>query len=407
MNQRRLILLASLVLLACQDDESILAQQTSYGGSSYGGSSSSGGNSGASGAGGPGGSSPAGAAGASAGQAGAAGAAGQGDGGQGGASGGGTSGAGGEAPCEPLPWGTSWEQTGIQLPTGAASWSLYSTQEGVIAVTDMLRFFRLDGDAFVDLGEPSFSEPMKGSGGLLARDEARKEFLLFGNGDIDLTTGESTLYEDTWTLALSDMTWKKRCAPCGVAPAAQTIGYDKDRARVILISEDTPATGLGIPSVSEWDGNAWTTACGPGKQACPFGNATPWSQAYDQARKSTTLLTLTMGNKNVMETWTYDASKPELERWVNHKTPVGSKATFQPIEYDEVRQRVTQNTGTFGGHEWDGSCWTQVENKEDTLFLSLSSIVHVSAEKRSLALASPGIDEQGNLQFTLLSRVDP
>lgn len=266
---------------------------------------------------------------------------------------GGSSGAG--AVCQPLATTASWEDTGIEAPPQSGLSPLFfSTSAGTLLLTRPLALWKLEGNQFTSLGGTPPSMNGSALSAAVVYEPSRDQLVLFGNKPLSGPLG------DTWTMSLTDLTWKKRCEPCDVPPIHLGMAHDGARKVTVLVSRKNALTAQ--VSTAEWDGDAWTTVCGEGTDACPMGEINEASMAYDEARGVAVLLAF--ASPQGPQTWEYDAAQPVAQRWSQKIVP--PEGLGGQLVYDPKRERVVLPVSTKDSLEWDGICWYYANDPDDT-----------------------------------------
>jgi cysteine-rich repeat protein len=192
------------------------------------------------------------------------------------------------------------------------------------------------------------------TGGAMAFDEKRRQFVLFGGARSDGTSSQ-----ETWVF--ENGVWTKLVVqPADPVPTGRdspVMVYDAKRERIVLFGGRTPTGVLG--DTWTWDGASWvqlSPALSPSARMAA-------AATYDPVRDEVIVFGGTTANINgtaLRDTWTWNGTT-----WAQRAT-TGPAARFaSAMAWDAARRRAVM----FGGAapfllndqwEWDGTSWTQL-----------------------------------------------
>jgi hypothetical protein len=230
---------------------------------------------------------------------------------------------------------------------------------------DSAEAWRWTGESWGPL--PSASRTRWGS--VMAHDDARGTFVVFGGG----ASGPLMVVQPDDTEIFDGTSWSVACGasvgvPCGPAGRTQaSMAYHAARGRVLLVGGN-PSAGGHFGDAWEWDGKAWSAVCGAaGRDACPFEARGSAGIAYDRAREVIVLFGGHRAPGGVSdETWEYGASGAWKLVAPGPSTQAPPARSDMVMVHDEQRHVtvVFEGIGVAGADltdtwSWDGACWTR------------------------------------------------
>ncbi len=184
---------------------------------------------------------------------------------------------------------------------------------------------------------------------------------------LDCTAAGGTYQGDNVACAAANCPQPDACrtwtqvASTGPSPRFARMAFDSLRGVVVLYG-GAGGAGVHFDDTWEWDGQVWTQRIVSGP-----GGLEQHAMAFDTARGEIVLFGGSTGSGNDQDrTWTWDGSEWTERSECGPRPP----ARVNPsMAFDPLRQRVvmfggySHLTGPFGDTwEWDGSCWTQVDD---------------------------------------------